>query len=108
MNTESSCDKHIVRVSSRKWDRKNQIGSNAEENDVVRNGGKTLSSADEEEVDPYTKKRRESLKSYMHDISGKVSILCSSHVLLVSGTHQFRVSPFGYGGCVPSQWSFCR
>lgn len=62
MNSGNSCEKQIVRVSSKKWDRDNageKKGENFE--------------AEEEVVDPYTKKRRESLKNFVYDIAGKVS-----------------------------------
>lgn len=75
MNSENNCEKHIVRVSSKKWDKEN-VDKSQGENSVTRNGvEKGALDADEEIVDPYTKKRRESLKNFAYDIAGKVSTL---------------------------------
>lgn len=73
MNSENSGGKQIVRVSSRKWDRDN-TEPKAERNNIKKNGAhKDIVAAEEEVVDPYTEKRRESLKNFVYDISGKVS-----------------------------------
>lgn len=73
MNGENSCGKQIVRVSSKKWDRENdEIKPTG--NDVHKNcASKDNVEAEEEVVDPYTQKRRESLKNFVYDLSGKVS-----------------------------------
>lgn len=77
MNSENSCDKKIVRVSSKKWERNNVGGENSTENNDRKSvGGKENVEDEEEIVDPYTKKRRESLKTYAYDIAGKVSKCC--------------------------------
>lgn len=73
MNSGNSCEKQIVRVSSKKWDRDN-AGEKKGENNVKKNGvDKEKVETEEEVVDPYTKKRRESLKNFVYDIAGKVS-----------------------------------
>lgn len=76
MNSENSCEKQIVRVSSKKWDRENDE-HRIERNNIQKNGANNENAeAEEEVVDPYTQKRRESLKNFVYDISGKVSSSC--------------------------------
>lgn len=75
MNSENNSEKQIVRVSSKKWAKENGNTSKGE-NNITGNGvGKGNIETEEEVIDPYTKKRRESLKNFAFDIAGKVSSL---------------------------------
>lgn len=75
MNSVNSYERQIRRVSSKKWDRAKD-GETSKGNNV-RNNCLNQEDGDEEEevIDPYTKKRRESLKNFAYDIAGKVSRL---------------------------------
>lgn len=69
MNGQTTCDKQNVKVSSpRKWE------YDDEEKWRNLNGEFSGNAVEIEEdiVDPYTKKRRESLKHFVYDIAGKV------------------------------------
>lgn len=74
MNRENSSEKKIVRVSSKKWDRTKSAGEHVVGNNVKKNGvtKENAIETEEEVVDPYTKKRRESLKNDVYDMAGKV------------------------------------